>query len=100
MFTLPGEVVGLASLILAIVGSVWTLAWWLSNKFNSIMATFYKKIDEVGVMILDKLEYHERHDDARFMSINNDLWNIRVRNAARDGLDIEPRIVTKPADPI
>lgn len=45
--------------------------------------------DRIGVtekILVDKLEYHERHDDVRFLGIRNDLWDIRVRNAAKDGL--------------
>ena len=84
MLNLPPELSLLVTVILAVAGIVWTFAWWLSNKFNSMMATFYNKIDSVGAVILDKLEYHEKHDDKRFQQVSNDIWDIRVRNAARD----------------
>lgn len=36
--------------------------------------------------IVDKLEYHERHDDDRFGQIRNDLAELRIRNASKDAL--------------
>lgn len=90
MFSVPSDVMALLALMATIAGSVWGLAWWLSGKFTSLMNTFYNKIDTVGTMILEKLEYHERHDDARFTDIKNDIWVMRVRNAARDGINIAP----------
>lgn len=45
---------------------------------------------------MDKLDYHEKHDDSRFndlkqdiYSVTNDVWALRVRNAAREGLDLD-----------
>ena len=67
-------------------GTVWALAWWLSGQFSEIRALVYHQMTKVEENILDKLEYHEKHDDARFLGIRNDLWDIRVRNAAKDGL--------------
>jgi len=46
----------------------------------------YERIGLTEKVLVDKLEYHERHDDERFAGIRNDLWDIRVRNAAKDGL--------------
>lgn len=69
--------------VIASVGaSVWSLAWWLNGHFNNIR----KDVFDLGKEILSKLEYHERHDDVRFTQIKDDLWDIRVRNAAKDGL--------------
>lgn len=69
--------------IIASVGaSVWSLAWWLNGHFNNIR----KDVSALGKEILDKLEYHERHDDTRFSQIRDDIWDIRVRNAALDGI--------------
>ena len=36
-------------------------------------------------VILDKMEYHERHDDQRFHEMNKELWTIKIRNATIDG---------------
>ncbi len=66
-------------------GTVWALAWWLSGQFSEIRALVYQQMSQVTSNIITKLEYHEKHDDARFADIRNDLWDIRVRNAAKDG---------------
>jgi hypothetical protein len=76
---------GTLSIIVAISGSVWSMAWWLNGHFNSIRKDFSSLAKE----IIDKLEYHERHDDTRFSQIRDDIWDIRVRNAAVDG-NIKP----------
>lgn len=67
-------------------GTVWALAWWLSGQFSDIRLYVHQQISRVEENILDKLEYHEKHDDTRFATIRNDIWEIRVRNASRDGL--------------
>lgn len=72
---------GIMSLIAAIGGSVWSLAWWLNGHFNNLRKDFTSLAKE----IVEKLEYHERHDDQRFSQIRDDIWDIRVRNAAFDG---------------
>lgn len=66
-------------------GTVWALAWWLSGQFSEIRALVYQQMSLVQTNILSKLEYHEKHDDTRFSSIRNDIWDIRVRNASKDG---------------
>lgn len=71
-----------AGLIASIAASVWSLAWWLSGHFLSIRKDLYT----LEKTIIDKLEYHERHDDTRFGQIRDDIWDIRVRNAATDGV--------------
>lgn len=74
------QIVSIIAALLVFIGSIWGLAWFLSGKLSRI----YDKIDTVKEAILDKLEYHERHDDARFQIIGNDLLTIKVRNAAKD----------------
>lgn len=80
------ELITFAGITLAIGTSVWSFAWWLSNKLNSIMATLESKIDKVAGIILDKLEYHERHDDARFNNLGDSINALRIRNATTDAL--------------
>lgn len=65
-----------------VITAVWSLAWWLNGHFNNIR----KEITLLGKDILSKLEYHERHDDSRFSQLRDDIWDIRVRNAAADGM--------------
>lgn len=71
----------------SVITAVWTLAFFISSQFNNIR----KEIAQMGKDIVSKLEYHERHDDSRFSQIRDDIWDIRVRNAAADGI-IKPRL--------
>lgn len=75
----------IASLILGTASIVWVSAWWLSKQFSATRTLIYDKIDTLEANIVAKLEYHERNDDDRFKEIRNDITDIRVRNAARDG---------------
>jgi hypothetical protein len=78
-------IVGLiASGIFAAGSTLAYLVWWLGKQFTITKSSFYNKLDSVAKLILDKLEYHERHDDARFESIRNDIWEMRLHNAAQD----------------
>lgn len=84
--------------VLASMGFIATAAitlgsfvWWLANQFRDVRNLVFTKFDEVMKSFSDKLEYHERHDDQRFNSISNDLWAIRIRNAARDGTKISTK---------
>jgi hypothetical protein len=59
---------------------------WLSRQFFSLKSLIYEQTEQTKQIILDKLEYHERHDDERFQNIVKDIWQIRVRNASIDKL--------------
>jgi hypothetical protein len=61
-----------------------SLVWWLSTQFAGVRKLCYEIKDQV----LDKLDYHEKHDDERFNSLSKDIWEIRVRNASLDGRHI------------
>lgn len=86
MFTIPSELYNVLTMVGVLAGAIWAFAWFLSNKFNSMMSKFYDKIDSVAALILDKLEYHERHDDDRFSDIFKDISDLRIRNATADAL--------------
>ena len=73
------EIVGL---FLTVFGSVWSLAWWLSGQFTAVRNLIYTQVEKLEQHFTQKLEYHERHDDSRFNNISNDLWDIKLRNAA------------------
>lgn len=75
-----------AGLFLSVFGAIWSLAWWLSGKFGEIRGLVYASAEKTREVLLNKLEYHERHDDDRFSQIREDLSEIRVRNAAKDTL--------------
>ena len=72
----------LATFLVALFSAEWVFIIWLSRQFTKV----YAKMDELTDKILSKLEYHERHDDVRFNNLSNDIWAIRVRNAAKDGI--------------
>lgn len=86
MFENINIILAISGVFLAIFGSVWSLAWWLSGQFTAIRNLVYSTSEKTREMLLEKLEYHERHDDTRFTNIRNDIWDIRVRNAAKDGV--------------
>jgi hypothetical protein len=65
-------------------GTVWALAWWLSGQFSEIRSFVYQQMSRVEVNILDKLEYHEKHDDSRFEDLNKELWDIKIRLASKN----------------
>lgn len=87
----------LAFLIVSItsttLGTAFWLSWWLSKQFASTKNLVYEQADNLKKFFLDKIEYHEKHDDGRFQEIRNDIWDIRVRNAAREGLLVRKRYV-------
>lgn len=78
-------------IIVTILSAVSSLTWWLSGQFSSVRHLVHERVGLVEKNLIDKLEYHERHDDTRFQGIRNDLWDIRVRNAAKDGLISVPK---------
>ena len=99
MSNIDWSVVGI---LITIVGTVWSLAWWLSNKFSELKDMFYVQIESVKNVLMTKLDYHEKHDDQRFSSVDkrfsnirDDLWEIRVRNARVDNKPTPstPRII-------
>lgn len=86
MEKIPDVILVAAAVGVFVGGTVWALAWWLSGQFSEIRSFVYAQTNRIEQTILNKLEYHEKHDDQRFTGIRNDLWDIRVRNAAKDGL--------------
>lgn len=75
--------------VAGIMGTVAVFSWgasqYLSKQFSATRNLIDQKIEKLEVNLVNKLEYHEKHDDRRFDSMHNDIWEIRVRNAARDG---------------
>lgn len=60
-------------------GTVWGLAWWLSGQFSTIRHLVYELVNKAENSIVSKLEYHEKHDDARFEDIKRDIWEVKLR---------------------
>lgn len=71
--------------LLLLVSTIGGGGWWLSRQFNQVKTLIYTETDKVRNLVMAKLEYHEKHDDARFSELKNDIWQMRLINAARDG---------------
>ena len=71
--------------ILTIVGTAVTVSTSLSSKLSDLRTLIFTRTEDIQKNILEKLEYHEKHDDKRFSELKNDITLIRIRNAARDG---------------
>lgn len=88
MFTISPDFYYLTVIMGTVFGTIWGLAIWLTGKFSTLKGQFYDKIDKSMGLLLDKLEYHERHDDQRFAALGRDINDLRVRNATADALMI------------
>lgn len=62
------------------------LSWFISSQFTSVRKLIHEETNKTKLELINKLDYHEQHDDRRFDSITKDLWEIRVGNAARDSV--------------
>jgi hypothetical protein len=62
-----------------------TGAWWLSGQFSKVRHLVDDKINRLEDNLIKKMEYHEQHDDNRFTQVRNDIWHIRLENAAKTG---------------
>lgn len=83
--------IGTTGLLLTVFAAIWSLAWWLSGQFTAIRNLIYTQVEKLSVTFTEKLEYHEKHDDQRFSSLSNDIWELRVRNAANDKLTMSKK---------
>lgn len=68
-----------------VAGVVWSASWFLFRQNITTRSLIYDKFNEVKSVLLDKLEYHERHDDTRFDNLRKDLIAIRLQQAAMTG---------------
>lgn len=74
---------------IGIVSTLVTVGWisasWMNKKFGELTAQIDTQIQKLEDNLIRKLDYHEKHDDDRFSQVRNDIWEIRLRNAAHDG---------------
>ncbi len=75
-----------AGIIVTVISAVSTLTWWLSGQFSTLKNVVFEKLGLTEKVILDKIEYHERHDDSRFAQIREELSELRIRNATKDAM--------------
>lgn len=87
--------IAVATLGGTILIAVWSAAIWLSRQFNGVKNFASDIKDSINLrmdlgikQIIDKLEYHETHDDQRFANMGNDIWLIKLRNASKDGVSL------------
>ncbi len=81
------------NVLLAVFGSVsgvlitvWRFAIWIQQQFAQMKDYTHLRISELENKVLTKLEYHEKHDDQRFSEVHNEIWEIKVLNAASKGI--------------
>lgn len=77
------------TLFAAFLGILWSATTWISRQFATQTSLVYDKFDQLQKFIVEKIEYHERHDDVRFDAVTKDLWELRMRNAVYDGKVME-----------
>lgn len=82
-----GQIIG--TMVVFTASSVWFFATWISRQFSTTKAEVLDKIENLEKNIISKLEYHEHHDDSRFSEVRKDIFEIKIRNAARDGVVVE-----------
>jgi hypothetical protein len=90
-FTLSfGDYVTIVTICTGTIGAVAMFAWgtsqYLAKQFNETRLLIDTKIEKLELNILARLEGHEKNDAIRFERVQDDIWDIRVRNAARDGM--------------
>lgn len=83
---LPTELVNFLSTLFTIVITAGGAVWALSGQFAKTREMVENKLDKLETTLVSKMEYHERHDDARFTEVKNDIWQIRVENAAKEAI--------------
>src|SRR5882672_4965294 len=94
---------GLIAIFGALIAATATIVIYFKDSLSKNNKAIYEAIKEVSatikevsVTIINKLEYHEQHDDIRFAQIadrnnasfkeqSDRIWNIELRNAAKDG---------------
>ena len=83
-------IITVVSFLAGLATFVGSLVWWLAGQFKTLGDLIFKVKDD----ILSKLEYHEKHDDQRFLEcktdlqmFKNDIWELRLRNATQDGVN-------------
>lgn len=71
------------AVVVAVVGSILGLARWIFGQFASLKTFVFDQSEK----LLNKLEYHERHDDSRFGEVNKAIQNIMIQNAVLSARD-------------
>lgn len=80
------------ALVLTLVSGAASLAasssfitWFMAREFSKNRELMWKQLGATKKEILDKLEYHEQHDDARFIERDKRLWTLEIWKAGVTG---------------
>lgn len=91
----------LVTIGVAIFTAEWIIVSWINKQFAALRSSFYTELKQMGKDIIEKLEYHERHDDKRFEQVDkkfeqvrNDIWELRLHKV-NDNLNRELPIAKK-----
>lgn len=61
------------------------ITWFISREFSRNRELMWKQIAASEKRITDKLEYHEKHDDDRFIERDKRLWALEIWKAGITG---------------
>lgn len=87
MFTgIPTEAVNVLSNVITMLIAGGGIIWALSGQFTKTRELVDQKIDKLETTLVNKMEYHERHDDSRFTEVKNDVWQLRLEAAAKKAM--------------
>lgn len=76
---------------LLIAGFFLGFGWWLASQFKETRKLVYDQIGKFSALFHTKLEEHEKHDVERFADLTETIWELKIRNAAKDGLDFDQK---------
>lgn len=84
-------ILGVLGTGMVILTTIWRFAIWIQQQFNSVKDYVDKRFTELEAKVINKIEYHEKHDDHRFAEIHNEIWQLKVLDAARNGISMSTR---------
>jgi len=70
------------------------VVWFIADQFKKNRAEFWKGIEALQAALTVKLDQHEREDNRRFEKITEQIWDIELRNARKDGTEPPRRALT------
>ena len=74
------------ALAVTIVTSLILLTWFISNQFSDTRSKFYTAIEKLEDKITDAMKDHENKDQSRFLSLEEQIKQIQLRNATFDAI--------------
>lgn len=84
-------VLGVLGAVMIVLTSMWRFLTWISEQFASMKDYVNDRISDLESKIVDKLEYHEKHDDHMFSNIHNEIRELKILDATRNGAMLTTR---------